>query len=205
MAQLLAFALSYLVGAIPIGLIVTRLLSGIDIRRYGTGNIGAANVAEHAGRLAAAITALGVFLQGLLPPLTARFLGASDATVVSAALGAVVGYGWPVFLGFRGGRALGVGTGAATAMNPAGFFVLVTTYAAGAAIRQTSLGTISGFLFYACFTILTGSSPAYAAGSILLLMIVAVRRLEGVGEDMKGSEAPLKVFLLRLLFQKRPR
>ncbi|WP_273845649.1 glycerol-3-phosphate acyltransferase [Rubrobacter calidifluminis] len=205
MIQALTFLASYLIGAIPLGLIIARILSGVDIRRRGTGNIGAANVAEQAGRLPAALTALGVFLQGLLPPLLARHLGASDPTVVAAALGAVVGYGWPVFMNFRGGRALGVGTGAATAMAPWGFLVLVATYATGAILRQTSLGTISGFIFYTCFVFLTTEHIPLKAGALLLLILVASRRLEGVGKDIRESDSPpLRVFLLRLLFQRRP-
>lgn len=203
MFEAIAFIVGYLVGSVPLGLVVARVFADIDIRQYGTGNVGAANVAENVGRFAAALVALGVFLQGLLPPLAARFLGGSETTVVAAGLGSVVGYGWPVFMNFKGGRALGVGTGMATAMVPVGFFPLVATYALGAILRQTSLGTLLGFVVYAAFVFYATGSTAYHAGAILLLILIAVRRLEGISGDLRRGP-PLKVFLNRLLFQKRP-
>ena len=136
----LAFAAGYLVGSVPLGLLVAWTVAGIDIRRYGTGNAGAANIRRNVGFFPAAAAALGIFLQGLVPPLAARFLGGSEAAVAGAAIGAVVGYSWPVFLRFKGGRAVGVATGAAAAIFPSGFVPLLASYVLGALLRQTSLG-----------------------------------------------------------------
>lgn len=199
----LAFAAGYLVGSVPLGLLVSKAAAGTDIRRYGTGNIGAANVREHVGVFPAAVVALGVFLQGLLPAWTAHLLGGSQAAVAGAAVGAVVGYGWPVFLRFKGGRAVGTATGAATAISPGGFIALLSSYVLGALLRQTSLGVLIGFFVYAVYVFYsTGSVPDRAA-SLLLLVIIAVRRLEGVSRDLEwGPFVP--VVLSLLLFQRRP-
>ena len=193
----------YLIGSVPLGLLVSKAVAGVDIRRYGTGNVGAANVRENAGIFAGILVALGVFLQGLGPPLILRLLGGTEAAVAGIAVGAVVGYGWPVFLGFKGGRAVGTGTGAATALYPVGFFPLVLTYALGALVRQTSLGLLLGFFVYAGFVFYAVDSTAYRVASVLILLVIAARRLEGVGEDMKKGP-PVKVFLNLLLFQRRP-
>ena len=193
----------YLIGSVPLGLLVSKAVAGVDIRRYGTGNVGAANVRENAGVFAGVLVALGVFLQGLAPALILRLAGGTEAAVAGVAVGAVVGYGWPVFLGFKGGRAVGTGTGAATALYPVGFFPLVLTYALGALVRQTSLGLLLGFFVYAGFVFYAVDSTAYRVASVLVLFVIAARRLEGVGEDMKKGP-PVKVFLNLLLFQRRP-
>lgn len=197
-----AFVAGYAVGSVPLGLVVAYLAAGIDIRRYGTGNVGAANVREHVGRAAAAVVALGVFLQGLVPPLVARLAGAPEAVVAAAALGPVVGYGWSPFLGFKGGRALGVATGAATAISPGGFLVLLGTYALGAILKQTSPATLLAFALYAGYVFLTLPSPAYRAAALLLLVLVAARRLEGVGREVRRGP-PLRAVLELLIFQRR--
>ncbi len=199
----LTFFAGYMIGAVPIGLLVGMIVAGVDVRDHGTGNIGAANVRESAGTLAGIVVALGVFLQGLLPPLVARLLGASEAVVAAAAVGAVVGYGWPVFLRFRGGRALGTGTGAATAISPGGFVVLLTFYALGALLRQTSLGTLLGFVAYAGYVFYSADSPAYKVAAPLILVVIVARRLEGLDRDLEYGPF-VSTLLNLLLFQRRP-
>ena len=199
----LAFAAGYLVGSVPLGLLVSKALAGTDVRRYGTGNIGAANVREHVGVFPAAVVALGVFLQGLLPAWVVYLLGGSEAAAAGAAVGAVVGYGWPVFLRFKGGRAVGTATGAATAISPGGFVVLLSSYVFGALLRQTSLGVLIGFVVFAAYAFYSTDSAPDRAASLLLLVVVAARRLEGLSEDLeRGPFIP--VFLNLLLFQRRP-
>jgi acyl phosphate:glycerol-3-phosphate acyltransferase len=199
----LAFVVGYLVGAVPVGLLVPLIVAGVDVRRHGTGNVGAANVRESAGTFVGLVVALGIFLQGLLPPLILRLLSAPEVAVAAAAVGAVVGYGWPVFLGFRGGRALGTGTGAAAAISPGGFVVLLVSYALGALLHQTSLGTLLGFVAYAGYVFYSADSAAYEAAALLLLIVIVARRLEGLGRDLEyGPFIPTLLNLL--LFQRRP-
>ena len=199
----LASVIGYLVGAVPIGLLVGRATAGIDIRRYGTGNIGAANVRENVGAFAAAVVALGVFLQGLLPAWIVHLVGGSEAAVAGAAVGAVVGYGWPIFLRFKGGRAVGTATGAAAAIFPSGIVSLLLSYALGALLRQTSLGILLGFLLYAVYVFYFTDSGPDRVASVMLLVIIAARRLEGVSRDLERGPF-IQVVLNLLLFQRRP-
>lgn len=199
----MAFLAGYLVGAVPLGLLVAKAAAGIDIRHYGTGNVGAANVRENVGALAAAVVALGVFLQGLLPPLVVGFLGGSEVMVAAAAVGAVVGYGWPVFLGFKGGRAVGIATGAAAAISPGGFIVLLSSYALGAAIKQVALGVLLGFIAYAAYVFYSATLVPDRVASLLLLALIVARRLEGVNKDLERSD-PVTATVDRLLFDRRP-
>jgi acyl phosphate:glycerol-3-phosphate acyltransferase len=201
----LAFLAGYLVGSAPLGLLVAKAVSGIDIRRYGTGGVGASNVRQNVGTLWAAIVMLGLFAQGLLPPLAVRLADAPEATVVAAALGAVVGYSWSVFLGFKveGARGVGISTGAAAALCPSGLLPLYSACALGALLRQGSVGVLVGFVLYAGWAVYFVDSVAYAVGAFALLALVVVRRLEGVREDLRTG-ALLPVVVDRLLFDRRP-
>lgn len=202
---MLAFAGGYLAGSVPLGLLVGWLVAGIDVRDYGTGNIGASNVRHNVGFLPALVVALGVFLQGFLPPLAVRVLDGPDTAVVAAAAGAAVGYGWPAFVRFsnRSGRGVGVSTGAAAVFSPGGFVALLAVYGLGGGFRQMGLATLAGFIVYAGWVLYFGESAAYRAGAVLLLVFVVARRLEGVGQDLHHGPAP-EVLRDRLLFDRRP-
>lgn len=201
----LAFLAGYLVGSVPLGLLVARAVAGIDIRRHGTGGIGAANVRHTVGTFWAAVVMLGLFLQGLLPPLAVRLAGGPEIVVVSAALGVVIGYSWSMFLGFKveGARGVGVSTGAAAVFSPGGLIPLYLACALGSLLKQGSTGVLLGFVLYAGWVFYFVDSAAYRAGALALLVLVVIRRLEGIREDL-GHGPLLPVIVDRLLFDRRP-
>jgi glycerol-3-phosphate acyltransferase PlsY len=201
----LAFACGYLVGSVPLGLLVSKGLYGLDIRRYGTRGTGASNVLHNIGLVPAAVVGLGIFLQGLAPPLVVRLLGGSEVAVAAAALGAVVGYDWPVFLGFKaaGARGVGVSTGAAVVLFPLGAVPLLAMYALGKVLRQMASGVLLGFVAYAAGTFFLDTPPAVRSAAVLLLGLIVLRRLEGVGQDLARGDL-LPVLANRLLFDRRP-
>ena len=192
-------------GSVPLGLLVARGLYGMDIRRYGTGGAGASNVLHNVGLLPAALVGLGIFLQGLLPPLVVSLFGASEVAVAAAAVGAVVGYDWPVFLGFRAENARGVGvsTGAAVAIFPPGAVPLLLMYALGRSLKQMALGVLLGFVAYVASAYYLGAPPAVMVAALLLLILIVLRRVEGVGQDLERGDL-LSVLADRLLFDRRP-
>jgi acyl phosphate:glycerol-3-phosphate acyltransferase len=198
----LAFVAGYLVGSVPLGLLVARSAAGIDIRRYGTGNVGAANVRRNVGLLPAGMVALGIFLQGLLPAWVVHLLGGSEAAVGGAAIGAVVGYGWPVFLRFKGGRAVGTATGAAMAISVEGFVVLLLAYTLGALMKQVALGVLFGFVAYAAYVLYFATLLPDRIASLLLVILIVIRRLEGVRKDLEQGD-PAAIIVDRLFFDRR--
>ena len=102
--------LAYLLGAIPFGLLVVKALGGPDIREIGSGNIGAANVIRNAGTFAGILTLLLDAGKGYLAVwLVAHLTGGNIRWMMIAAVCAVVGHMFPVWLGFKGGK--GVATG----------------------------------------------------------------------------------------------
>ena len=109
----LALVAAYLVGAMPIGFIVARAFGIGDIRKHGSGNIGATNVLRTAGRLPAILTLVGDIAKGYGAVALAAALGGPDAAVAAAgAVAAVIGNCWSVFLKFRGGKGVATGLGA---------------------------------------------------------------------------------------------
>ena len=116
---------AYLLGSIPVGLVVAKIKKGIDIRQYGSGNIGATNVARVVSPQAGAITLLADMFKGALPVGLGLLLLSSASTDIGCgllAISAICGHLFPVYLKFKGGK------GVATA---AGAFLLITPGATG--------------------------------------------------------------------------
>jgi len=198
------FLTGYVVGAIPIGLVVGRM-AGVDIRRYGTGNIGASNVFRNLGLLPAAVVAVGSFCQGLLPTWGATALTGSPAAEAAAAVGSVAGYGWSFLLGFRGGRAVGTATGALAALSPVGMIPLLGLYAIGGLLRQPAPGVLLGLLAF-LVSLAFGSHPwSIVVGAALVVGLVLLKRFDGVRDDLRAhADRTAGVLFDRLVFDRRP-
>ena len=110
---------AYLIGAIPTGVILTRLAGSEDIRSAGSGNIGATNVYRVAGRKLGVITLIGDCLKGAVPTLLAQQAFNLSATGVAlVALAAFIGHCYPVYLGFKGGKGVATALGIFLVLSP---------------------------------------------------------------------------------------
>jgi len=113
---------SYLLGSIPTAYIIGRLVRGLDIRSYGSGNVGSANLYEHVGkRWVFPLVAVEVLLKGALPILAAIYfldISRSSTLLIGPPLLSVVGNNWSVFLKLQGGRGIAVATGTLLALSP---------------------------------------------------------------------------------------
>jgi glycerol-3-phosphate acyltransferase PlsY len=200
------FVAGYLVGSVPVGLLVGRL-AGIDIRRHGTGNIGASNVYRNVGPLPAAVVGVVSFAQGLGPAWVAWALTGSPLALAAAAVGSVAGYGWSAALAFRGGRAVGTATGALTAIWPPGLAPLLLCYALGGAARMPAPAVLLGLLaFLAALWLGPWPHPApLLAAAPVVVGLVLVRRLDGVRPDLRADPGRrARIVLDRLVFDRRP-
>lgn len=115
--------LAYLLGSIPCGLVVARLMGGPDPRQAGSGNLGAANLFRLMGRQAGLLTFLGDTLKGTLPVLAALYWlpsweGWRDSAVAAVGLAAVLGHIFPIYLNFKGGKAVATVFGVVAALPP---------------------------------------------------------------------------------------
>ncbi|MCS7173867.1 MAG: glycerol-3-phosphate 1-O-acyltransferase PlsY [Armatimonadetes bacterium] len=115
---ILLVVLSYFLGAVPTGLVLVRLLAGVDLREYGSGQLGPANVYRVAGPYVGAVVFLVDLLKGALPVLAAQRLGLAPAWAVAGGLASMAGHSWSVFLRFGGGRGVVTSFGVLVALSP---------------------------------------------------------------------------------------
>lgn len=119
MTQFLLVCAAYFIGAIPTGVILTRMVGGEDIRQAGSGNIGATNVYRVAGRKLGIITLIGDCLKGVIPVLIGQQgFGLSDSSLALIALAAFLGHCYPVYLGFKGGKGVATALGIFLVLSP---------------------------------------------------------------------------------------
>jgi glycerol-3-phosphate acyltransferase PlsY len=124
---------AYLLGSIPFGLVVAKLMGGPDPRQEGSKNIGAANVYRVLGRNAGAFTLFGDIMKGAVPVFLARFglqglAGWHDPAVAAVGLAAVCGHIWPLYLGFKGGKAVATSFGVILTICPLAAMALAGLY-----------------------------------------------------------------------------
>jgi glycerol-3-phosphate acyltransferase PlsY len=138
---IVALALGYLLGSIPFGLILTRFAGLGDVRKIGSGNIGATNVLRTGRKGLAAATLLADALKGTVAVLIASAFGPN--TAILAALGAFLGHLFPVWLGFKGGKGVATFIGCLIALKPAAVLAFAVLWLAAAALmRYSSLSAL---------------------------------------------------------------
>jgi glycerol-3-phosphate acyltransferase PlsY len=166
----LLVAIGYLIGAVPVGLIVGRLVAGIDLRRHGSRRIGATNALRTLGtRWAVVVFALDV-AKGLAAVLLARALyqagppGSPDWVAAAAGVAAVAGHNWSLFIGFTGGRGVATAAGGLGAMAPLALAIVVPVVALVVwRTRYVSLGSLTAV---ALAVLLTAGFAATGQGSL---------------------------------------
>ncbi len=179
-------AAAYLVGSIPVGWLLVRWQRfGLDVRRYGSGNIGTSNVYRHAGFDLAVIVGPVQFAQGFVPVLVSRLLGFSVTVQVLVACAAVAGNGWPFYLRFNGGRGVAVATGAVAPLSVAGFIALLMCYAWGAIRGRIAIAVALAFVILPPVALLF-NGPIVAIGCCVILVLLMLRRLEGLPGDARA-------------------
>ena len=140
----LAVIIGYLVGAIPCGYLIGRYGRRIDIRLYGSGNIGTTNAFRILGPQWGMLVFLGDFLKGVIPVLLAKWLVGGNIIPVLAGLAAIAGHNWPIYLGFRGGRGVATGSGVVLALVPLAALVLLVIWGLTILItRYVSVGSMT--------------------------------------------------------------
>jgi acyl phosphate:glycerol-3-phosphate acyltransferase len=180
---------SYLIGAVPTGLLLVRLLKGEDIRRLGSGNIGSVNVLRVAGPATAAAVLIVDILKGLIPVLLATRLGSSAWVIVLCGLAAIAGHNWSVFLGFRGGKGIATSFGVLTGLSwicalvAGGIWIAVV-----AATRYSSLGSLVSVTSVPFLLWYLGEPPAYIAFGVIAAIFAFYRHRSNIQRLIGGTE-----------------
>lgn len=182
---------AYLLGSVPFSFLVARWFGVKDVRQVGSGNVGATNVMRSAGRGA-----------GLLAFLLDAGKGAAAAWLASlvepgtsplpplAAVAAVLGHMYPVWLGFRGGKGVATGAGAFVPLAPAATAGSFVAFAVTAALtRYVSLGSIAGAIALATLAFALGSPPAVAWAAAIVAALVIWKHRGNLQRLARGTES----------------
>lgn len=176
MRHIVVMGIAYLLGSIPFGLLVGKWWSRIDVRQYGSGNIGMTNVLRTAGYVPGLLTLIGDLGKGAVAVLLAqRFLGDPFSSLLAGTF-AVAGHNWPVFLGFRGGKGVATIAGVLLVFRPLATLILFVIWLTVLLVfRYISLASI---VVAVClpFVLLVLKVGWFELGLALLVAVVTIYR-----------------------------
>ena len=187
------FLLGYVFGSVPFGLWLVQAFHGIDIRNYGSGNIGTTNVFRTVGPKTAAAVLVGDMLKGILALYIISKFAADPSIVALTALGALLGHNYSLFLGFKGGKGVATGLGLFLYMLPWGavaglavwvVIVLITRYVSLGSIVAAVVAAVTGW--YLQYPV------PYAVFGTLACLFVVLRHKDNIKRLLNGTESKIK-------------
>lgn len=189
----LGFICGHICGSIPSGLWIVKALFGIDIRNYGSKNIGTTNVFRTVGAKAALLVLILDMLKGIIAVAAMNYFFSNPLLDVITALGALLGHNYSVFLRFKGGKGVATGLGLLIYLMPKvslGSFlvwlilVLITRY--------VSLGSVVAAVMTPIFAWYFGYPPAYIVFGGIAGLFVIIRHKENIKRLLNGTESKIK-------------
>lgn len=186
---------AYLIGSIPFGIILAKLFGGVDVRKAGSGNIGATNVARVAGPLPGILTLVLDGLKGVAAVwLAARFSNDSAMWMTIAGLSALLGHCFPVWLRFRGGK--GVATAAGmflalcwpAALGAIGVFILVVLFSRFVSLGSVAAAAAMPLLVYLLWAPHHAPPPIVTFGAFAAAMLVIYKHDANIQRLVEGRE-----------------
>ena len=189
----LILPISYIIGSIPWGFLITMVVKGVDIREYGSGRTGTSNVLRSAGGPFALLALALDLTKGMLAVFLARALADTASVEVAAGLAALAGHNWPLFLGFRGGRGIAAGLGGLLVMSPiAGGIAFASFLPVTLLSRYLSLGSLAAvivaFFSLLALVLLDHSSPTYLWYSGIGGAIIIWQHRDNIHRLIQGTE-----------------
>ena len=178
MTRIIVIVVAYLLGSIPFGYLIVRGRVGADIRETGSGGTGATNVSRRAGKAAGVLTLLLDAAKGSAAVLIAKAVAGDDWVIAAAAIAALVGHIFPVWLGFRGGKGVATGVGIFLVLAPIAVLCAGVIFVAIVALtRYVSLGSIVAAILIPVFVrLLSDSRPMLTAAIVGAALIVFAHR-----------------------------
>jgi len=179
---------SYLLGSIPTGYIIGAL-AGIDIRKVGSGNVGATNVARTVGKTKGLLTLTADIAKGFIPVFVALRFGLSNTAVASVGVAAFLGHLYPVFLKFQGGKGVATALGVLLALAPMATLVLVAVF--GVVVFFSRIASVSSIAAAVAAPITLWSfsyPPTIVAMSVFLAVMIILRHRENIRRLLAGTE-----------------
>ena len=199
---------AYLIGSIPTGYLIGRFAAGIDIREYGSGNVGSSNVIAHVGLKTGVLQ--GLFFDGIVkgavPVLVAKYALGLDVWAQGAAgLAAIAGHNWSPYLGFTGGRGVATALAATLALGMwMELAVMATVSAVGGIIlsRDTGLWTFISILAFPILAVLFQKPPEMVIIALIVGIVMLSKRLTSNWERPPPEYGFRKTMAYRLIWDR---
>lgn len=190
---LLGYALGHLFGSVPCGLWIVQALHGIDIREYGSKNIGTTNVFRTVGAKTAALVMAADMLKGIIAVALINYLFHDHMVNVVTALGAVLGHSYSLFLGLKGGKGVATGLGLLLYLMPEACTISFGVWLVTVLItRYVSLGSIIASLTTPVLAWYFDYPVSYICLSVLCTFFIVIRHTENIKRLLNGTESKIK-------------
>jgi acyl phosphate:glycerol-3-phosphate acyltransferase len=179
---------SYLLGSVPSGLIIGKL-SGLDVRKAGSGNIGATNVARLLGKRGGLLTLVGDTAKGFIPVLAVQQMGFSHPVTALVGVAAFLGHVYPIFLKFKGGKGVATSFGVLLGLAPLTTMILLVVFAAVAfTTRLVSLSSMVTAVAAPLVLWLFYYSPTYVIMTAFMAVMIVFRHYANIQRLLNGTE-----------------
>ncbi len=197
--EYLLVAVSYLSGSIPFALLLVRLSTGRDVRNQGSGNVGATNAVRVAGWGVGALVALLDIAKGAVPVLVMSAFNPSSRWIGAAAVAAVLGHCFPVWLHFDGGKGVATGLGSFMPIAPLSIGVALVVWLVVVMLRRTvSLASmVTAALFPVVVFFVSGAGRAIVVSSTLVSIVIIIRHIPNIKRLVSGQEPSIDESLPR--------
>jgi len=179
---------SYLLGSVPSGLIIGKL-SGLDVRKAGSGNIGATNVARLLGKTGGLLTLVGDTAKGFIPVLVVQQMGFSYSVTALVGVAAFLGHLYPIFLKFKGGKGVATSFGVLLGLAPLATMILLVVFAAVAfTTRIVSLSSMVTAVAAPLVLWLFYYFPSYVIVTAFMALMIVFRHYANIQRLLNGTE-----------------
>ncbi len=181
--------LAYLLGSVPMGILVSKAFGGVDPRTSGSRNIGATNVGRTSGKAAGVLTLIGDLLKGAVPVFAAFGLYQEPPFVAAVGLSAFMGHLWPVFLGFRGGKGVATALGAMIVIAPVSTLLSALVFLAAVLFkRYVSLGSMVAAAMLPVFLSFFPASRPYMPMGVIIALLIIIKHKDNIKRLVEGKE-----------------
>jgi acyl phosphate:glycerol-3-phosphate acyltransferase len=189
-----AFLCAFLIGSIPFGYVIGRIFYRVDIRKQGSGNIGAMNALRTLGTTGAAAVLLLDALKGFAPTFAAVEFFRSDVLAAVVAAATILGHCFSPWLRFRGGKGVATSFGAIFGLSWQAGLVTVGAWLVGAlTTHYSSVGSMLGSLIAPLPLFFFTRSAAETAYGVFAAIVVVIKHRENIGRLIAGTEGPIRL------------
>lgn len=182
---------AYIIGSFPFGVLVAKA-RGIDLRKAGSGNIGATNVLRTTGKWPAVITLVGDFLKGAAAVMICRVIIGGELWEGITGITVILGHMYSIFLVFRGGKGVATGFGVLTVYSPVSAVIAVIIWFLTVIYsKYSSLAAITSFISLPVVFILSGVSRIKIFFALLVAFLIILKHRENIMRLIEGTETKI--------------